>query len=542
MVAQAFDLQTLRGNRPGDLPWLIVGKGPSFSRYEPAHHNSHHVLALNHAMRGTCALVGHAIDIEVLQQLSLGDVEGMEWLALPWVPHVRQQRPFYRGQAFFGPGRRTLPEYADEIPVLRDYLARNRVVSYNFSTAPPTQRHPGLPTIAGDYSFSAAVAFRLLAQCGARVIRTLGVDGGNAYGAAFRDIEAHTKLQTAQTSFDAQFQQMANTMNEIDVLAGPLDAQVPARVFVGCMPEQDLAFRVLEYSIHRHASLSVKVERLHEAIERRGLDIPQPAAPENRGRTPFSFQRFAIPRLCDYAGRAAYVDSDMLVLRDLRSMWSFDMDGLQMASATQPAGSGRRPQFSVMLIDCERLRWDVADLVRRLDAGEFNYSQLMYEMASVERWRDALPETWNSLEHYEPDHTCLVHFTDMDGQPWLNPLHPLGPLWARYLLDAVRDGAIELAFVRKEVELGNVRPSVLAQIERGEADPRRLPFGVLRRDLTDFFPPHRRGGHRLSRWKHEAYRARTLAAHAWSERLVNPTVRRARRLASSVISSVTPKP
>lgn len=518
--------------------WLILGKGPTSEKYSNDLAEKYNVFALNHAMRGTTALVGHAIDIEVFDQMEEDALADIEYLCIPWVPHVRQNRPFYKGKAFFGPGRLTLPDYVGHIPLLRRYLNSGRLLSYNLCSAPLGKRNPALPDVEG-YSFSAAVVFRLLSKAGAVEVRTLGVDGGNSYGTSFGDLAGITKLQTNQTSFDAQFKEIATTMNEFNVRSGPLDIDIPARVFVGCMPEQDLAYRVLEYSIHRHSSISVKVERLHDAIKQCNIQVPEPVAPGNRGRTPFSFQRFAIPALRKYSGRAVYVDSDMLVLRDFRSLWTFDMQGRQMLSVAPSKSSKRRPQFSVMLINCEKLHWDASDIIKRLDVGEFSYDQLMYQMVSVQNWSASLPETWNSLEYYDPEHTCLVHFTDMDGQPWLNPLHSLAPLWTRYLIEAVQDGAIARSLVEEEVIKGHVRPSLLIQVDRNEEDPRRLPFSVLTRDLIDFFPPHRRGSSALSRVKHEWYRTRKLVTHLIKDELAQPTIRRARNIASTLISTIT---
>jgi len=58
-----------------------------------------------------------------------------------------------------------------------------------------------------------------------------------------------------------------------------------------------------------------------------------------------------------------------------------------MLSVRSPAGSARPPQFSVMLMDCSRLRWDVRELVRQLDRGAMDYDGLMYRMMSVESWK-----------------------------------------------------------------------------------------------------------------------------------------------------------
>lgn len=521
-----------------DQPWLIVGKGPTQSLFAPELRNRYRVFALNHVMRDGGADVGHAIDLEVFSQMSLKDLEGVSFLVVPWVPHVRLKRPLYSGDAFFGPGKKTLEQILAENPVLSSFHQRGRLFTYNLMSAPASLQRGDLMTVPAE-SFSAAVALRLLAELGVRDVRTLGVDGGSRYSPQFSDLEQTTKLQTHQTSFDSQFQEMAVTIQKFDLLAGPLNAQVPVEVFVGCMPEQDLAFKVLEYSIHRHASISVRVRRLHDAVAGANIAMPQPADPTARGRTPFSFQRFAIPEICQHTGRAIYVDSDMLVLRDIREMWLADMESRQMLSAAQAPGSTRRPQFSVMLLDCEKLDWDVKAIVNGLDAKRYSYAQLMYEMCSVSSWAADLPHGWNSLEMYDPAQTRLVHFTDMDSQPWLNAWHPIGPLWCRYLLDAIDGGAISFAEVEHEIEAGHVRPSLAEQVRRNEPDARCLPFSVLRKDVTTFFPPHRKAANTASRWKHEVYRMRVLAKHQFQERMVGPTIKRARRFASSVLGAMS---
>lgn len=504
-----------------DTPWLLLGKGPSAAQYRSELAHRYPVFALNHAMRGIAATIGHAADIEVLDDLNESDLSSVEFLCLPWIPHVRLWRPLYAGKTLFGPGSLTLLDYCARKPLLESYRRRGRLLAYNLASAPTERHHPALPTIHGK-TFSAALAVRLLAQAGVRQIRTLGVDGGSDYCAAFADIAERSKLQTAQTSFDIQFTEIAETIHREGLDFGPLDQQIPARVFVGCMPEQDLAYQVLEYSIRRHSSVSVVVERLHSAIAARGIRVPIPHDPANRGRTPFSFQRFAIPALCDRKGRAVYLDSDMLVLRDLRPLWAFALGDCQLVSAAPPPGSPRPPQFSVMLLDCERLPWDVETLVAALDAGTVSYAALMYEMATVPSWEAALPWYWNSLEHHEPEHTCLLHFTDMNNQPWLNALHPQAALWCRYLLDAIKAGDIAPDEVAKNVRHGHVRPSLLTQVERGEVDPLRLPFRVLAQDPARFLPVHLREAGRVARARFEWRRGQALLRYAYYTNLQSP--------------------
>ena len=65
-----------------------------------------------------------------------------------------------------------------------------------------------------------------------------------------------------------------------------------------------------------------------------------PLAVENRPRTPFSFQRFLIPELCGYSGKAIYLDADMQVFRDIRELWNYDFSGCDLQTV-RAAKKGR---------------------------------------------------------------------------------------------------------------------------------------------------------------------------------------------------------
>jgi len=269
------------------------------------------------------------------------------------------------------------------------------------------------------------------------VVSGLGVFGG--WVVEF--LAASTRLANRRASFDRQFEAIARVIRRTGVTYGPLTLETPVRVYVATTEAQMLAVKVLEYSIHKHASISVDVIPLNET----GIEIPLPQDPARRPRTPFSFQRFLIPQAAGYRGRAIYLDSDMQVFRDIRELWSLPMDGADLLAARAPDGSGRRPQFSVMLLDCAALGWDIADIVRRLDAGELTYEQLMGEMRVARSIRPDIDPSWNSLERYQAGVTGLVHYTDMPTQPWVSSGNPLGYLWVRDLIEAVDAGAIPLA-------------------------------------------------------------------------------------------------
>ncbi len=262
---------------------------------------------------------------------------------------------------------------------------------------------------------------------------------------------------------------------------------------------------MLTYSIAIHTQQPIQVTPLYQAVQAASIEIPMPSSPHLRPRTPFTFQRFAIPAICQYQGRAIYLDSDMLVFRDIDEIWqqSFEQassedasseeangETMDLLSVPEPVGSARSPQYSVMLLNCDRLSWQANQLVGELERGTWTYKQFVMEMAPAAHKAAALPAGWNDLERYEPGQTALLHYTDMPRQPWLSVTNPLAFRWCDALLKAVADGAISRDTVRNSVDLGWVRPSLLHQIDRGIADPQRLPDAVLQRDRLTFTPPH----------------------------------------------------
>jgi lipopolysaccharide biosynthesis glycosyltransferase len=188
---------------------------------------------------------------------------------------------------------------------------------------------------------------------------------------------------------------------------------------------------------------------------------PYPKDGKNYPGTNFSFHRFAIPKLMGYKGRALYVDADMLVLRDIAELWNTPFNGAAVLCAAS-SDPGRRRQLSVMLLDCANLDWDVDKIITEgLDKGKFNYDELIYGLCiePAERVKDALPPEWNSLEKYEPGKTCLLHYTEMERQPWLSFRNRNGWLWLEYLRDAIRDGAVTWDEVNEAVaRAGRARP------------------------------------------------------------------------------------
>ena len=444
-----------------DRPWLVLGKGPTFQRRSEFDVGAYNTLSLNHVVNEADVDVAHIMDIDVVVACTDALRTNCGYLVMPRHPHVACE-----------PSLRRLEDFFDAVPVLRELDEQGRLVWYSSSIAPV----PGATRSIRVRFFSSEAAVGILGEMGVREVRTLGVDGGRQYGSSFRHLEDVTKLVNGQPSFDLQFAELEAIRRRYDMVLTPL---VPAlNVFVGAV-ERDLpAVRTLAHSITKHSSVPVHVTPLT------GVRVPSPRRREHRARTPFSFARFAIPELCNYEGRAVYLDSDMLVFDDVAELATLpfgDARVLCTYQAEAPAAwkdstwfhPGR--QFSVMVLDCERLDWNVETIVGGLDAGRYSYSDLMFELCVAEgRIADTVPSAWNHLERYEPGSTKLLHYTVVPLQPWRSDDNPLGWLWERAYRDAVRDGAVPWDEVAELVRSGEVKPSLadaFDDVPEGAAPP-----------------------------------------------------------------------
>jgi hypothetical protein len=247
-------------------------------------------------------------------------------------------------------------------------------------------------------------------------------------------------------------------------------------IYIGCMPSHHLPVQVLIWSILRHTRRRMAFHRIHD----QAIAFDPPQGSENRPGTAFSFQRFMVPQLAGYRGRALYLDCDQIVFADIGRAFDRPMQG----QAVLPTDTGnpwlRKPQLrsSVMLLDCGRLDWDVHRLVADLDAGRTGYAQLF----TLPQYRQCLPARWNSPDRYWPGWTALLHYTAKSKQPWLHHRHPLAKHWFRYLFQALDAGHVRSSEIAESVERGFVRPSLAWQVQRRLPDPRRLPAAVKARD------------------------------------------------------------
>ena len=438
----------LTANHFPDKPWLILGKGPTFAKLNQVNLAQYNTLSLNHVVRELKVNVSHIIDIDVIESCSAELKSNCDWLIMPRRPHV-SNRP---SEIL------TIEDWKNSIPILRELDEAGKLICYDLALGEPART----PSEIEVHYFSSEAALGILARMGVKTIRSLGVDGGRKYSKTFVDLDSETKLVNGQPSFDLQFEKLEKIAEEHQLDYGPLVE--PMLVFVGADRTQLLAAKVLEYSIHKHATRPVRVVPMID------LPVPVPKDEKNRQRTGFSFSRFAIPKLAKYKQRALYVDSDMLVFSDLSELWNIDFGKQKILCTFQTlpeawkdntwAHAGR--QYSVMLLDCPRLPWDVNEIVAGLDEGKYTYSDLLFNMCLVapDEIEDRIPPRWNCLEHFEEGASSLIHYTVVPTQPWRYEENPYGYLWINAFEEAVKSGWITASEIEEELNRGNLRQSL----------------------------------------------------------------------------------
>lgn len=447
--------------------WLILGKGPSYRKVANINLNDFYTCSLNHVVREHPVDLAHIIDIDVVEHCKDAIEKNARFLVLPYYPHVKHD-----------PTNKSLDDFVEEIPILQSLKRQGRLIWYNLSSAKRQVRTS--PVIVARF-FSAEAAVNILATLGVKSIRSLGVDGGSTYASKYGDLQDKTLLANGHSSFDRQFEQIAKTIRSKGIFYAPLYKKAPIRIFVGTDSSQMLAVRVLEFSIKKYSSMSVELVPMCE------LPIPIPKDPQNRPKTGFSFSRFLIPSLCNYRGRAIYLDADMLVFDDISKLWDFPMGDANILCIDQPSEKGRVRQYSVMLMNCENLRWDIHEIVKGLDEKLYDYRKLMYDFCLIppEKVSGALPYEWNSLEFYEPKRTRLIHYTDMPTQPWVSYKNKYGDLWYQSLKEAIQEDFIKKEELYREVENGHILPDL----------PQHLglpPHKDFKKLAATFTPPYKR--------------------------------------------------
>jgi lipopolysaccharide biosynthesis glycosyltransferase len=206
---------------------------------------------------------------------------------------------------------------------------------------------------------------------------------------------------------------------------------VSLRIFIGFDSREAECSDILAYSLRAHSSIPLDIRYL----DLRQLDFDRAHDPLQS--TEFTYTRFLVPHLCDYQGKAIFMDCDMLCLGDIAELDRLDMTDYALrvvqhdyrpSAATKMDGKAqtvypRKNWSSLMLMNCARLRLWTKEVVETQSGAYLHRFQDIPDEQIGE-----LPKTWNTLDWMD-EHTKLIHYTS--GGPWFEECrdHPYGAVW-----------------------------------------------------------------------------------------------------------------
>ena len=248
----------------------------------------------------------------------------------------------------------------------------------------------------------------------------------------------------------------------------------PLHIFIGSGEASLLERKVLIYSLRKHSSRALDIavfNGTHDCLERDAqppVPLHLPLSVKFRNVTEFSSYRFLIPALCNHAGRAAWLDSDMVCLADIADFVEAPMGNYSVLAKDEAYGGAgeRRWGLSVSLFDCARVTFDLRRHFEEIDAGLYSYADLHQLSPRFRAIHEVavgpIDPNWNVFDRYDAN-TRLIHYTNLLTQPWKARGHPFGELWFQYFAEARREGFI----TAEDVELTLVRSYVRQDLLEG---------------------------------------------------------------------------
>ena len=262
------------------------------------------------------------------------------------------------------------------------------------------------------------------------------------------------------------------------------------KIFVGSGEQSLLERKVLIYSLRKHSQRDLEISVFngtHNSVEKDGqppVTAPLPLHLKYRNLTEFSLYRYLIPELCSFQARAIYLDSDMICLGDIGTMFDLPMEGCDFLAKREYAESDGQKMWglSAMLIDCERSRFPLQEIFDEIDRGAFTYtefSQMGKRFLAHHPYQiGELDPSWNVFDRVGAD-TKIVHYTNLSTQPWKYYGHPYGELWFSYLREALAAGCVTNADIDLTIQRGFARPD----LRRGNTASASARLGALIRQL-----------------------------------------------------------
>jgi lipopolysaccharide biosynthesis glycosyltransferase len=203
------------------------------------------------------------------------------------------------------------------------------------------------------------------------------------------------------------------------------------RIFIGWDSRFPEPADVLRYSLLTNSSIPLEIRYLKLA----DLDFHRQHDP--LASTEFTYTRFLVPHLCNFKGKAIFMDNDMLCLGDVKELDDLEMTGYALRVVQHdyspsntvkmygcPQTSYPRKNWSsLMIMDCSRLKLWSKQVVETQTGAYLHRFQDIRDEAIGE-----IPKTWNTLDWMDAS-TRLIHYTN--GGPWFEQYrdHPHADVW-----------------------------------------------------------------------------------------------------------------
>ena len=200
------------------------------------------------------------------------------------------------------------------------------------------------------------------------------------------------------------------------------------RIFIGFDQNEAVAYHTLCHSILSRASQPVSIMPIKRSLL--GAVHDRPLEPEQSNE--FSFTRFLVPHLCEYRGRAIFMDCDMMLRTDIAELWNHPALNLNAVAVVKHDYTPRddfkylgavqykyprKNWSSVMLFncghkECRSLTPGYVNTASGMDLHRFNWCDDAYIGELEPEWN------WLVGEYtYNPD-VKNIHWTV--GGPWFN--------------------------------------------------------------------------------------------------------------------------
>ena len=223
----------------------------------------------------------------------------------------------------------------------------------------------------------------------------------------------------------------------------------PLKIFIGTSEWEDKWIeRILVYTLYQNTDRKLDITFLRPSMFE-DWNITS-------WGTPFTCFRYAIPEMCDFKGRAIYMDCDQMNFRDIGYLWDLDLDDCAFGmcwdtlnmNPKEFAGTDLERGWysdSVILMDCEKAQ-EYIEPIEEIKNCTWGYKNVFQKAIHSPHREKAtmikqIDSRWNSFDGYVTDGPATdrmnqqeyglkdiwhLHFTSLSSQPWHPKYSPHG--------------------------------------------------------------------------------------------------------------------